>query len=120
MKLPIQPKTLFVPGRGNQVANLLEVRVASYQLGVGATAFYDLQRRTITPAVDAVPAVLDGEGNVTTPEVPAVPEQIVDESLGLNGNCDLTPEQFAAWGQDDDYFARCIAQNLGLFPTTNA
>lgn len=114
MKLPIQNKTLFVPGKGNVVANLLEVRVASYSLGQSATAFFDLQKRTVTPAVPEVPAVLDAEGNVVTPAVPAVPEQVTDESLGLNGNVDLTPEQFASWGQDDDYFARCVAQNLGL------
>ena len=102
MKLPIQNKTVFVPGEGNAVANVLEVRVASYQLGQSATAFYDLQRRTVTPATEDAP------------------EQVIDESLGLSGNCDLTPAQFASWGQDDDFFARSIAQNLGLFPTVNA
>lgn len=119
MKLSIQPTTFLVPGKGNVVANLLEVRVAGYELGQGASAFYDLQKRTVTPAVEAVPAVTDEEGNVTTPEVPAVPEQITDESLGLSGNVALTAEQFAAWGKDDDWFTRCIAQNLGLFPTSN-
>lgn len=114
MKIAIQPVTLLVPGKGTQVPNLLEVRVAGYQLGQGATAFYDLQKRTVTPAVEEV---RDEEGNVTTP---AQPEQITDESIGINGNCDLTPAQFAAWGKDDDWFARCIAQNLGLFPTTNS
>lgn len=114
MKVSIQPVSMFIPGKGSVSANLLEVRVASYQLGQGATAFYDLQKRTITPAGAAV---FDEEGNETTP---AVPEQITDESLGLNGNIALTPEQFAAWGRDDDWFVRCIAQNLGLFPITSA
>ncbi len=119
MKISIQPKTLFIPGRGNQAADLLEVRIAHHELGVGATAFYDLQKRTVIPEVAATPAELDGEGNVVTPAVPAVPEQIVDESLGMSGNIALTPEQFASWGTDDDWFTRCVAQNLGLFPTTN-
>lgn len=114
MKISIQPKTLFIPGRGNQVADILEVRVAHHDLGVGAVAFYDLQKRTIIPAVQGT---VDEDGNELTPYVP---EQIVDESLGLSGNIALTAEQFASWGTDDDWFTRCVAQNLGLFPTTNS
>lgn len=117
MKLAIQPVTLLVPGKGTVIANLLEIRVAGYELGVGATAFYDVQRRTVLPEVAPVPAVLDEGGNETMPAVPGVPEQIIDESLGLNGNISLTFAQFASWGKDDDWFARCIAQNLGFFPT---
>lgn len=120
MKISIQPKTLFIPGRGNVVADLLEVNVAHHNLGVGAIAFYDLQKRTIIPAVPEVPEVTDDDGNVVTPAVPAVPEQIVDESLGMSGNIALTPQQFASWGTDDDWFTRCVAQNLGLFPINSA
>lgn len=119
MKISIQPKTLFIPGRGNVVADLLEVRIAHHDLGVGAVAFYDLQKRTVVPAKPEVsPIGFPGEENYVA-GTPAVPEQIVDESLGMSGNVALTPEQFASWGTDDDWFTRCVAQNLGLFPTTN-
>lgn len=99
MKIAIQPTSFFVPGKGTVTADVLHVRIASYQLGQGASAYYEVQRRT------------------TSPEVP---NQVVDEPIGISGNCDLTAEQFAAWGKDDDWFARCIAQNLGLFPITPA
>lgn len=115
MKISIQPVTLLVPGKGTVVADILAIADnVSYKLHQGATGFYDLQKRTITPAVEEV---RDEAGNLTTP---AVPERIVDESIGMSGHCELTPEQFAAWGKDDDWFARCIAQNLGLFPLTPA
>lgn len=110
MKLLIQPKSLFVPGLGTVEANGLEVRVASYQLGVGATAFWQLFRREVVPAV---PERRDPDGVILEA---AVPEQTVDTPLPLSGNADLTPEQFAAWGTDDDYFARAIATNLDLVP----
>ena len=28
----------------------------------------------------------------------------------------LTDEQYAAWGEDDSYVARCVAANVGLVP----
>lgn len=121
MKIAIQPVSLFVPGKGSVQANLLEVRCSSYQLGIGASAFYDLQRRTIIPATEGTPAVMNDAGTeVLVPAVPGEPERTNDESLGMNGNIDLTAEQFAAWGKDDDWFTRCVAQNLGLFPITSA
>lgn len=91
MKIEIEPKKLWVPGKGEITVNLLLVD-AKLNLGVGASSFYDLQRRSMTD------------------------KQTVDESFGLVGNMDLTPEQFAKWGMDDAYFAECIAENLGLVP----
>lgn len=96
--LPIVPKDIYIPGKGNVSANLLEVRVSSYRLKQGATAFYDLQTRTVTPA--------SGD----TPEI------VADVSLGLSGNVDLTAAQFNAWAADDNWFATCVASNLGLTP----
>lgn len=115
MKIALLPKTVWSPaGAGDVAVNQLEVRVASYALGVGATAYYDLQRRTETP-IAATAAVLDVQGNVVTPAIPAHID-VVEASFGLSGNVALLPAQFAAWGLDDTYFARSIAANLGLTP----
>ena len=89
MTIPVVPSQFRVPAKGLVEINQLFVTVSSYSLGQSAQAYYDLQN-------------VDAEGKVT--------------SYGLNGNDSLTEEQFAGWGTDDQYFARCIAQNLGLTP----
>lgn len=90
MKIAVEPSVFRVPGQGNVTINQLEVRVASYSLGGGATSFYDLQ------------TLQNGE----------------TLSYGLVGNCPLTEDQFNNWGTDDIYFANCIAVNLNLVPVS--
>lgn len=92
MIIHIQPKSTWLPSKGEVIINAVEVWVGSYHLGDSALGCYDLIH-------------VDEDGNRT--------------SFGLTGENRLTPEQFASWGKDDDWFARCIVQNIGLFPTTN-
>lgn len=108
MLLKIKPKTIWLPSRGEVTVNQLEIRVSSYVLGVGAQAFYDLQKTT----VNQIPAVLDDEGNVVEP----ARSETVTESFGLNGNVDLDSADFAKWGTNDDFFCQCIAKQLKLEP----
>lgn len=91
MKIEIQPKNIWLPGKGEITINLLSV-VARLDLGVGASASYELLRRTTTD------------------------DAVNDEFFGLSGTIDLTPDQFAGWGTDDLYFVKCAATNLGLTP----
>jgi hypothetical protein len=107
MIIAIEPTDFRVPGQGVVSVNQLEVRVSSYTLGVSAQAFYDLQSVT---AVEKTRTNEDGTTETYT--------ENETESYGLNGNDSLTEEQFAAWGEDDVYFANCIAENLGLVPVT--
>jgi hypothetical protein len=107
MTISIIPTAFRIPGKGEVDINQLEVRVSSYSLGVSAQAFYDLQSVT---AVEKTRINEDG-----TTETYSENET---KSFGLNGNDSLTEEQFAAWGEDDTYFANCIAENLGLVPVT--
>ena len=126
MTIPVVPAQFRVPAKGLVEINQLEVRVSSYSLGVTAQAYYDLQNKsTVTksrevPNPDYVPASIDADGNaVPSVGLPTMAEPYTEEvttSFGLNGNDSLTPEQFAGWGTDDQYFARCIAENLGLTP----
>jgi len=97
MTIAITPTTFRIPGKGEVTINQLEVRVSSYVLGVSAQAFYDLQNKTVIEHAEGA-------------------SEIVATSYGLNGNESLTDEQFANWGENDAYFANCIAQNLGLVP----
>ena len=126
MQIAVQPTTFRVPGKGDVSINLLEVRVASYSLGVGATSFYDLQTKsTVTktrevPNPAYVPAGVDADGKpvaaVGTPTVTETYTEDVVTSYGLCGNNSLTEEQFNSWGSDDQHFAESIAANLGLTP----
>lgn len=102
----ITPKTVWLPGRGDITVNQLELRVSSYQLAVGAQAFYDLQRKTSTQ----IPAVKNDDGEIIEP---ARTETKVD-SFGLNGNVDLPSADFSKWGTDDNFFATSIAKVLGV------
>jgi hypothetical protein len=98
MKIPIQPVTVFVPVRGKVTATHVEVSVAAYVLGRSAKARYVLQE-----------------------EVPATGEAKEPTYRNLvSGDAALTPLQFAAWGDDDAYFASAIAGNIGLTPITKA
>jgi hypothetical protein len=107
MIIAIEPTDFRVPGQGVVSVNQLEVRVSSYTLGVSAQAFYDLQ------SVTAVEKTRTNEDGTTKTY-----SENETESFGLNGNDSLTEEQFANWGEDDLYFANCIAENLGLVPAT--
>ena len=107
MTISIVPTDFRVPGRGLVTVNQLEVRVSSYSLGVSAQAFYDLQN---VSAVEKTRQAGDGTTETYT--------ENETESFGLNGNDSLTDQQFANWGEDDLYFANCIAENLGLVPVT--
>lgn len=128
MIIAIEPTAFRIPGKGEVDINQLEVRVSSYSLGVSAQAFYDLQKTETVektrevPNPDYVPASTDADGNAVPAQgEPTITETYSDEvttSYGLNGNDSLTEEQFAAWGEDDTYFANCIAENLGLVPVT--
>lgn len=110
MIIAIEPTAFRIPGKGTVQINQLEVRVSGYTLGVSAQAFYDLQSvQTVEKTRDTTP---EGESE---PVSETYTEQVT-ESYGLNGNESLTDEQFANWGEDDAYFANCIAENLGLVP----
>lgn len=126
MIIAITPTTFRIPGKGEVTINRIEVRVSSYVLGVSAQAFYDLQnaetveKTSEVPNPAYIPAIIS-EGGEESPAVgePTITEttsEIVTTSYGLNGNESLTDEQFANWGEDDQYFARCIVENLGLNP----
>jgi hypothetical protein len=128
MIIAIVPTAFRIPGKGEVDINQLEVRVSSYTLGVSAQAFYDLQKTETVektrevPNPDYVPAVSSEGGEETPaqgePTITETYEEDVVTSYGLNGNDSLTEEQFANWGEDDVYFANCIAENLGLVPVT--
>lgn len=92
MKIPIKPTQIFQAGKGLQTATHVEVRVVQIELGVKARGAYELQQEDLTD--------------------PKHPRYV---SL-TTGQQDLTPEQYAAWGTDDNYFARTIVQNAGLIP----
>ncbi|MFZ9725622.1 MAG: hypothetical protein ACO3EH_00315 [Ilumatobacteraceae bacterium] len=126
MKIAIQPTQFRVPGKGSVEINQLDVQVSSYSLGNSALGYYDLQTKSTvertrevpnpayTPfAVDAAGAAVPSGISPTITETYA---EDVSTSYGLNGTEALKPEQFAAWGSDDAFFARSIAANLGLTP----
>lgn len=37
-----------------------------------------------------------------------------DDSLVIDGNYELTPEQFATWGQDNNYVNQCVANAINV------
>lgn len=37
-----------------------------------------------------------------------------EDSLCADGNYQMTPEQFAAWGQDNNYVNECVADAIGV------
>ena len=126
MTISITPTTFRIPGKGEVTINQLEVRVSSYTLGVSAQAFYDLQsaqsvnKTSEVPNPAYIPAVISESGEespaVGEPTITETTSEIVTTSYGLNGNESLKDEQFSNWGENDTYFANCIAQNLGLVP----
>ncbi len=99
MKIAIQPVKQLVPGRGLLLATLLNVEVQRYELGGTIRGSYDLI--ALLPAPETKP---DQE--------PQKPKELVC----VNGHAELTPDQADAWGKDDTYFCRCIAENAGLTP----
>lgn len=108
MKIAIKPVQLFVPGKGLVTATHLEVSVTNYQLGERAGANYELQAEA--PGVPLQPA------NAPDSARPIAGQTKPTYQALSNGRADLTPEQFAAWGTDDTYFAKAIAGNAGLTP----
>ena len=126
MTIAIVPTKFRVPAKGEVTINQLLVTVSSYSLGQSAQAYYDLQNKTtVTKSREVanpnyVPASIDADGNaVPSVGLPTMTEPYTEEvttSFGLNGNSSLTQAQFDGWGNDDTYFANCIAENLGLTP----
>lgn len=96
MKISIQPVTLFVPGRGKVSATHVEVEINGYILGKNVKARYVLQEQVAPVAAGKEPTY---------------------RNL-VSGTSALTPEQFAAWGDDDGYFATTIVGNIDLTPIT--
>ena len=92
MKINIVPISTFVAGRGMVPVSILDVTVGRYDLGNGAQGNYSL-------------TALD----LTDPKNPR-------EYNAASGTVPLTAEQFAAWGADDNFFAACVAKNIGLVP----
>lgn len=92
MKIAINPTPVFIPGQGIVTASQIEVRVQNLDLGNAVTCGYDVQSLDVTD-----------------------PKNVKTKTLA-SGTGRLTPEQFAKWGADDSYCARCIAENTGLTP----
>lgn len=94
MIVKIQPVQVFSPGKGLITAVQADISVARYELGKTAVGTYQLQQVDPTDPNKERVLVINGS----------------------QGQSALTPEQFASWGPDDGYFARCILENVGLKP----
>ncbi len=98
MRVPIQPITILVPGKGNVTLDTIDIETYNHQLNVGAEMRWLLLKTVVTPATETEP------------------EKTEMVHFGHGGIVALTPEQFAAWGTDDSFVAACVLQNLMLQP----
>jgi hypothetical protein len=101
MRIPIEPTSTFVAGRGTLIATHLDVHVNNYVLGGEVRGSYEL----VAVLEPAQPPSKEFPRGVPAKEV-----------VVANSSVMLTKEQADAWGQDDSHFCRCVAINAGLKP----